>query len=124
MILSVDPSLPLPVYEQVREQIHRMVVSGTIAAGAQLPTIRQLAADLGLAKGTIERAYELLAADRVIERRGRNGTVVAELPSSAAPSVDVRELDGSAERLVVVARQLGADLDTTIAAVRRAWSAV
>ena len=57
MILSVDPDRALPVYEQVREQIKRMVAAGTLQAGTRLPTIRQLAADLGLAKGTIERAY-------------------------------------------------------------------
>lgn len=122
MILSVDPSLPLPVYEQVREQIARMISAGTLAAGSQLPTIRQLAADLGLAKGTIERAYELLAADRVVERRGRHGTVVAQLPAAADPYVDERsELADGAERLALLARQLGADLDDTLAAVRRAW---
>ncbi len=52
MIIAVDPDHPLPVYEQVREQVVRMVAAGTLQAGVRLPTIRQLAQDLGLAKGT------------------------------------------------------------------------
>ena len=78
MIIAVDPNRALPVYEQVREQIKRMVASGTLQAGTRLPTIRQLATDLGLAKGTIERAYELLEADTVIEMRGREGSFVLQ----------------------------------------------
>ncbi len=120
MILSVDPSRALPVYEQVREQIRRMVAAGTLTPGTRLPTIRQLAADLGLAKGTIERAYELLEGDAVIERHGRNGTFVAEV----APSTKREQTAGlevAAEALVIVARQLGADEDAVVRALRAVW---
>ncbi len=120
MILSVDPTRALPVYEQVREQIHRMVVSGTLKAGVQMPTIRQLASDLGLAKGTIERAYELLEADTVIESKGRKGTFVAESPR-ATKREQTAGLDLAAESLVIIARQLGADEQSAVEAVRRAW---
>jgi GntR family transcriptional regulator len=120
MILSVDPNRALPVYEQVREQIRRMVAAGTLTPGTRLPTIRQLAADLGLAKGTIERAYELLEGDAVIERHGRNGTYVAE-----GAAVSTREstaaLEAAAEQLVIVARQLGADEGAVQRALSTAW---
>lgn len=121
MILVVDPSHPLPSYEQVREQIVRMIVSGTLAAGTRLPTIRQLANDLGLAKGTIERAYEQLEAESMIETRGRHGTFVRdELPVSG---VDVdAALAAIAETAAIGARQLGADRHELDAAIRRAWS--
>lgn len=120
MILSVDPGRALPVYEQVREQIKRMVASGTLQPGTRLPTIRQLATDLGLAKGTIERAYELLDADTVIETKGRKGTFVLEV-TRATEHRQTIELDAAAESLVVVARQLGADEHAAVAAVRRVW---
>ncbi len=120
MILSVDPSRALPVYEQVREQIRRMVAAGTLAPGTRLPTIRQLAADLGLAKGTIERAYELLEGDAVIERHGRNGTYVAEVAPSTKREQTVG-LELAAEALVIVARQLGADEDAVVRALRAVW---
>ena len=120
MILSVDPGRALPVYEQVREQIRRMVAAGTLAPGTRLPTIRQLAADLGLAKGTIERAYELLEGDDVIERHGRNGTYVSA--TALAPTADVAaDLALAAEQFVVAARQVGADEADAVAALRLAW---
>lgn len=120
MILSVDPGRALPVYEQVREQIRRMVAAGTLAPGTRLPTIRQLAADLGLAKGTIERAYELLEGDDVIERHGRNGTYVSS--TALAPTADVAaDLAVAAEQFVVAARQVGADEAEAVAALRLAW---
>ena len=120
MILSVDPTRALPVYEQIREQVTRMVAAGTLAPGTQLPTIRQLAADLGLAKGTIARAYELLESDAVILSSGRRGTVVRERPNTT-PREQTVALDTAAESLVIVARQLGADEAAAIEAVRRAW---
>ena len=120
MILSIDPSQPLPVYEQMREQIARMIVAGTLAPGSRLPTIRQLAADLGLAKGTVARAYELLEAEAAVEMRGRHGTFVLAPPATSRhPSG--RDLYVAADAVVVTARQVGADLDGALAAVRRAW---
>ena len=121
MIIAVDPDRPLPVYEQVREQVARMVAAGTLQPGTRLPTIRQLALDLGLAKGTVAKAYELLESDSIIETRGRKGSFV--LATQAIPARDQRAgLRDAADALVVVARQLGADEPAAIDAVRQAWS--
>jgi GntR family transcriptional regulator len=57
MMLRVDPSSPIPPYEQIRSQIATMIAIGTLPRGHRLPTIRQLAADLGLAGGTVGRAF-------------------------------------------------------------------
>jgi DNA-binding transcriptional regulator YhcF (GntR family) len=120
VILSVDPTRALPVYEQIREQVTRMVAAGTLSAGTKLPTIRQLAADLGLAKGTIARAYELLEADAVILSSGRRGTMVRERQTTSH-GMQTAALDAAAESLVIVARQIGADETATMEALRRAW---
>lgn len=120
MIIAVDPTMALPVYEQVRQQVARMAVAGTLQPGQRLPTIRQLAVDLGLAKGTVARAYELLEADRIIETRGRKGSFVLERSTVAAPTD--ADLEAAAESLVVSARQMGADLDATRRALETAWN--
>jgi GntR family transcriptional regulator len=80
MILRVDPSSPIPPYEQIRSQIATMITIGTLPRGHRLPTIRQLAADLGLAGGTVGRAYRELEQGGFILSRGRNGTSVAARP--------------------------------------------
>ncbi len=120
MNLSVDATLALPVYEQIREQIVRMIVSGTLAVGTRLPTIRQLAIDLALAKGTVERAYELLESASAIETRGRHGTFVTAMRPSNATERQA-QLAAAAETAVIVARQLGADERQLIDAIERAW---
>lgn len=122
MLLRVDPSLPLPVYEQIRSQVARLSASGQLAVGTRLPTIRQLAADLGIAKGTVERAYELLEVDGVVECRGRAGTVLADRPAAGAgePTDRRRQLEAAAEALAVMVRQLGLGDDDGVVALRRA----
>jgi DNA-binding transcriptional regulator YhcF (GntR family) len=77
VILRVDPASPVPPYEQVRSQVHEAVEHGALVPGDRLPTVRRLAADLGVAPGTVARAYRELEAQGVVEGRGRNGTVVA-----------------------------------------------
>lgn len=77
MILHVDPASPVPPYEQIRSQIAAMIAVGALSNGHRLPTIRQLAADLDLAGGTVARAYRELEQAGLIASRGRHGTTVA-----------------------------------------------
>lgn len=108
MILRVDATSPVPVYEQLRAQISTMVAAGTLMPGTQLPTIRQLATDLGLAKGTVNKAYDELLRAGIATSDGRRGTRIAE----AAPTdrkVNERGLADAAERFAVAVHQLGVD---------------
>jgi DNA-binding transcriptional regulator YhcF (GntR family) len=76
--LVVDSQLEIPPYQQVVEQIRAAIERGELAAGAPLPTVRQLAGDLGIAPNTVARAYAELQAERWIIGDGRRGTRVAE----------------------------------------------
>ena len=67
----------MPPFEQVRDQIRRAIDAGKLRPEDQLPTVRKLAADLGIAANTVARAYRELELVGVIETRGRNGTFVA-----------------------------------------------
>ncbi len=117
MILEVDARDPTPVYEQIRAQMVRMVAAGTLPPGTRLPTIRQLATDLGVAKGTVAKAYEALLRDDVVRSSGRNGTVINErvVPDEARRD---RELLEAARTYAVRVRQLGIDRDAATAAFR------
>lgn len=105
MILRVDTGDAVPAYEQIRLQLTAMIAAGTLPPGSQLPTIRQLAADLGLAKGTVSKAYEMLLRDRAVESRGRSGTVVAAGPHDRTAAA--QQVTEAADRLAVAARQAG-----------------
>jgi DNA-binding transcriptional regulator YhcF (GntR family) len=96
-----------------------------LAPGARLPTIRQLAGDLGVAGGTVSRAYRELERDGVITGRGRHGTFVRERPAAAVPGPDLgRRLEEAARWFAVQASQLGADPATALARARDALDAL
>lgn len=109
MILHVDPASAVPPFEQIRSQVATMAATGVLPAGARLPTIRQLSKDLGLAGGTVARAYRELEADGVIATRGRHGSFVAEMNGRAPRGVPKEALADAAQAFAVQARQLGAD---------------
>jgi GntR family transcriptional regulator len=75
--LEVDLGAGVPPYEQIRAQVLAHVAAGRLRAGDRLPTIRALAGDLGVAAGTVARAYRELEASGVVVTRRRTGTVVA-----------------------------------------------
>ena len=84
--VRVDTTSQVPPYEQIRAQLAALILTGRLTAGERLPTVRQLAADLGLAPGTVARAYRELEAAELIRTRRGAGTRVAALPSEPAPA--------------------------------------
>jgi GntR family transcriptional regulator len=119
MIVHIDGHSAVPVFEQVRSQIQRMIASGQLHPGMKLPTIRRLATDLGLARGTINKVYDLLADDGFVSTSGRHGTTVLPLPINLNCAVD---LSLAADMLAVVARQLGLDPKTAHDALDEAFN--
>jgi len=109
---------PTPPYEQLRRQIAGAIGSGLLPAGTQLPTVRQLASDLGVANGTVMRTYEELATDGLV-RKGRGaGTTVAEIPA-LSPTEQRERLDRLTQTFIVDARLLGATNDQLVEALNR-----
>jgi len=108
----------VPPYEQLRAQIAGLIAAGQLAPGSRLPSVRQLAGDLGLAPGTVARAYtELEAAGALVTRR-RGGTYVAERRGDDASRQ--RALAAAAASYVDAVRALGLPDDAAQEAVRHA----
>lgn len=82
-IIAVDASLDIAPYQQIEEQIRAAVQRGDLAPGTVLPTVRQLADDLGVAPNTVARAYGDLQNEGWLISEGRRGTRVPDrLPSA------------------------------------------
>ena len=75
--VEIDLRTGLAPYEQIRSQVVAHVAAGRLRVGDRLPTIRALATDLGLAPGTVARAYRELEAAGVVTTLRRAGPVVA-----------------------------------------------
>ena len=82
--ITVDLRSAIPPYEQIRSQISSLIALGALDPGTRLPTVRSLAADLGIATGTVARAYKELEAGGLVDSRRRGGTVVTA-PAAGTP---------------------------------------
>jgi GntR family transcriptional regulator len=107
---SLDTGSGVPVYRQIINQIENAVVSGRMAVGDRLPTIRSLAVSLKINPNTIAKAYNELEIRGVLQTQVGSGTYIADKKPEA---VDVRQkkLREAAERFLQEAGELGAGKD-------------
>src|ERR1700678_3645624 len=75
--LKLDLRSGLPVYRQIIDQVRTGVAAGTLTAGDQLPTVRQLAVDLAINPNTVMRAYRELELGGTLETHQGTGTFIS-----------------------------------------------
>lgn len=110
LILVIDPRDDQPVYGQIASQIRSRIATGDILPGTALPSVRALAADLGLNMNTVARAYRLLEDEGFVRIQQRSG---AEVAAPARAGSDPERAAG-----------LRDDLATTLARLRQAGVSV
>jgi DNA-binding transcriptional regulator YhcF (GntR family) len=108
MIVRIDDDSPIPPYRQLVDQMLALIASGSLPVGQRLPPVRQLAADLGLANGTVARAYRLLEEAGVLETRGRQGTFVARQHQDLSEEERLDVLRAKTTDLIRAAAAVGA----------------
>lgn len=112
-MITIDPGSAVPPYQQICDGILARIEAGDLTVGTRLPSVRGLAAELGIAPGTVAKAYSELETAGVVQAKGRAGTQVAagrdvtrELAAAAAADFAARVhrlgLDG--EELVRMVR--------------------
>jgi len=110
--LRVDGTSRTPPYEQLRTAVIEAIRDGRLAPGARLPTVRDLAGQIGLAVNTVARAYRELETAGVVETRGRQGTFVARQdPTDIAMAAAARVYADAARALGVGMAQARRYLD-------------
>lgn len=110
--IRLDFKADAPIYEQIVEQVRQRIAGGALQPGDQLPTVRQLAAELRVNFNTIARAYRMLDEAGLISTQQGRGTYILE-PGSGHNAAALREdiLAGLAQRYIREAAQLGFSLD-------------
>lgn len=74
----VNPKSKQPIYEQLVEQLRRQLILGVVKAGEPLPSVRQLATELGINPNTIQKAYRRMEAEGMIISIPGRGSFVSE----------------------------------------------
>jgi GntR family transcriptional regulator len=106
MLLHVNPSSGVPLYLQIQAQVKNAVAAGALQPGDALPSVRKLAADLGINPNTAARAYLELEREGVIATVPGGGTYVADGVPGLLKSERVRRLRPLAKQVAVEGAQL------------------
>lgn len=109
--MSIDfdilPSDPAPIYRQIVDQVRRRVASGSLAAGDELPSVRALAQAHAINPMTVSKAYSLLEAEGLLERRRGMGMFVAAVRPVRSASQRLALLEPALQAAAQQARELG-----------------
>ncbi|ROP63320.1 DNA-binding transcriptional regulator YhcF (GntR family) [Curtobacterium sp. PhB130] len=116
-LVAIDAGGRIPPFEQVRSQIAAQITAGYLVDGQRLPSVRSLAEELGLAAGTVAKAYTVLEETGLVHTARGAGTRVvrpAAVPDAVADAV---------RSLIAEAKAAGLSPDQTATALRDAWPA-
>jgi DNA-binding transcriptional regulator YhcF (GntR family) len=119
--VTIDPESTTPPYEQLRRQLAYQIRSGALSVDDRLPTVRQLASDLGLAKNTIVRAFRELEQSGLVAGAGRRGTIV--LARGDGPADRQMLLNEAASRLYSEVASLRPTLEEVVSAIKTTMAA-
>ncbi len=107
LIFSINTGSSEPIYRQLVEQVRRRVAAGQLSAGQEIPSVRELAQTLAVHPMTVSKAYSLLEAQGLLERRRGLSMVVAAQHTHAEPSSSrVELLRPTLEKAASESRQL------------------
>jgi GntR family transcriptional regulator len=106
MLFHVNPSSGVPIYVQIETQVKNAISAGALKRDQALPSVRKLAAELGINPNTAARAYQNLERDGVITTVPGGGTYVAENVPRFLKSEKLRRIQPYARQLAVEGVQL------------------
>ena len=107
-IFTLQPSSGVPIYLQLIQQVRRMVASGQLPPGTELPSVREVATDYTVNPTTISKAYSLLENEGLLQRnRGKPMTIAAARQGTGSLPQRLKQVETQVDALVLAARQLG-----------------
>lgn len=109
MFVRIERGSAVPVSRQIADQIRAQCLSGRLTAGAQVPSVRQLARELGVNQNTVLRVYERLTAEQYLEMRHGEGTFVSRESNTALLNGHRQKFLDEMSQLVRQGRMMGLD---------------
>jgi GntR family transcriptional regulator len=120
-MFDINPADAAPIWRQIEEGIRRLIAIGTLAPGAPVPSVRDLARELRVNPNTVSRAYQRLTDAGVLSVRRGDGTYVADEPVPMKKSERHELLHDAAARYASTAMSAGVELDEAAAELTAAY---
>jgi GntR family transcriptional regulator len=106
-LFTLQPSSGVPIYLQLIQQVRRMVASGQLTPGTELPSVREVAFEYTVNPTTISKAYSLLEGEGLLQRnRGKPMTIAAGRHATGSLPQRLKQIESQVDALVLAARQL------------------
>jgi GntR family transcriptional regulator len=106
-LFVLQPSSGVPIYRQMVDQVRRLVASGQLTPGTELPSVREVAAEYTVNPTTISKAYSLLEAEGLLQRnRGKPMTIASARRNQNGIAQRLGQVEPQVDSLVLAARQL------------------
>ena len=103
----LNPTSGVPLYVQLQQQVQQRILTGQLADGEQLPSVRDLSAQLGINPLTVSKVFQLLERDGFVETRRGLGTYVSHQAPALRLEARRRQVEPAVEQLVTEAMHLG-----------------
>ena len=110
-MIEIDPASPVPLYQQIAEQVRRLIALGALKPGERLPAVRELAIRTRVNRNTAARAIQQLEAEGIVRTRVGQGTFVEDGPAMVDRARRDAAIDDGIDRLLVEAHTLGMPLE-------------
>lgn len=115
----LNPQSGIPIYRQVVEQVRRMIASGQLVSGSELPSVRELAVQYAVNPMTISKAYSLLENEGLLIRQRGKPMQVAAISKEESKQQKQDLLTPAIENLLLVAKQLDLDIDELLLLIKK-----
>lgn len=110
-MIEIDPASPTPLYQQIAEQLRRLIALGALRPGERVPAVRELAVRARVNRNTAARAIQQLESDGLVRTRVGQGTFVENEPVSVDRSSRDAAVDARIDGLLFEAHTLGMPLE-------------
>jgi len=116
---KLDPKSGVPFYRQIIDQIRYGIVTGSLAVGEQLPTVRALAVELKVNLNTVSKAYKELEIQKVLETHQGTGTFIGPVKVEIDPAERAAKLKSICTEFYTIAASYGFKSEEIIAELKR-----
>lgn len=115
----LDPKSGVPFYRQIIDQIRYGIVTGNLAVGEQLPTVRALAVELKVNLNTVSKAYKELEIQKVLETHQGTGTFIGPIEVEIDPKERAAKLKAICTEFYTIAASYGFRTEELIAGLKK-----